>query len=174
MIAHLWYFNSDEKIDISEYGLEGRDLEFIKEIIDGPLSREEGRYPYRGRGSIFKVLKISMYILSYRPRKVLFVRIDFQQNHWNRCRQIRLLPTWQPRYWTTGEGKNQQTDLVLRRISGLLQVRPRSGENEACRLGLRGLRWDLDTVTVLWYCNVFKESPWRELPSRKIQFTTLR
>ena len=41
---------TDNSIKLEDYNLSHRDLEFIKELIDGPLDKKKAGYPYRGRG----------------------------------------------------------------------------------------------------------------------------
>ena len=40
----------DNSIRLEDYGLNPRDLDFIKELIDGPLDKDKAGYPLRGRG----------------------------------------------------------------------------------------------------------------------------
>ena len=52
---------ADNSIRLENYGLTPLDLEFIKELIDGPLDKDKAGYPYRGRG--YCILPYSMLLL---------------------------------------------------------------------------------------------------------------
>ena len=54
----------DNSIKLEDFNLSQRDLEFIKELIDGPLDKEKAGYPYRGRGKCGNSLHVELIILS--------------------------------------------------------------------------------------------------------------